>query len=85
MQCLEVEYHQDILINIGETEASALAGDATTETKNWHGSGDATWVTSSNPAFVRGYSGAFSYYSNAVGGSYYGRAVVVVGAGLLYG
>lgn len=64
------------------SEASALAGDATTETKYWHGSSSASWVTSSSPAFIRGSNGAFSYYNHAASSSNYGRAVVVVGAGL---
>ncbi len=60
--------------------ASAKPGDATVETDQWHGSSSGNWVTSSNPGFRRGYSGAF-YFNGSASVSGYGRAGVVVGAG----
>lgn len=64
------------------SESSALAGDATTETKRWHGSSSAGWIGSSYPAFIRGYLGAFTYDGYGVSNSSSGRAAVVVGVGL---
>ena len=66
-------------------ESSALAGDATTETRMWHGSGSANWLSVASFGFGRGYNGAFSYNYDSVSGTNYGRAAVVVGVGLLYG
>ncbi len=62
--------------------SSALAGDATTETRNWHGSRYANWLSAASYGFRRGNGGAFSYGSYDVGGTDYGRAAVVVGVGL---
>ncbi len=62
--------------------SSAKDGDATVETDKWHGGSSGGWVTSSSPGFGRGYLGAFYFSYSSAGNSYYGRAGVVVGAGL---
>ena len=69
-------------------QSSARAGDAlgTSTTPNpgaagWHKASYSNWVYSSYPYFLRGDGGIFSfdYYASS---SYYGRGVVVCGAGL---
>ncbi len=63
-------------------ESSALAGDATTETRVWHGSVNSGWLSAASRGFIRGDHGAFSYNNLAVSTTFYGRAAVVVGVGL---
>ena len=63
-------------------DSSARAGDATVETKNWHGSSNAYWLSVANYGFNRGYRGAFSFYNGGESNSNYARAGVVVGVGL---
>ena len=72
-------------------QSSARAGDAlgTSTTPNpgaagWHSASGSNWVYSSYPYFVRGCGGIFSFGSGFASSSYYGRGVVVCGAGLLY-
>ncbi len=62
---------------------SAKVGDATTETSKWHGSTNAAWVSSANPGFNRGCTGAFSYRHDNGGGdsTRYARAIAVCGTG----
>ena len=67
--------------------SSARAGDAlgTSTTPNpgtaeWHSASSSDWVCSDGPYFVRGGDGIFSFSYNTR--SYYGRGVVVCGAGL---
>ena len=64
----------------GNSVSTAKSGDATYETRTWHGSSGASWVSSSYPGFQRGYNGVF-FYNNFSGRSDYGRSVVVVGDG----
>ena len=64
------------------SDSSARAGDATVETKNWHGSSYAGWLNGTNNGFIRGNYGAFSFYSNGGASSHRARAGVVVGVGL---
>ena len=70
-------------------QSSARAGDAlgTSTTPNpgaagWHSASGSNWVYSSYPYFVRGCGGIFSFGSGFASSSYYGRGVVVCGAGL---
>ena len=70
-------------------QSSARAGDAlgSSTTTNpgaagWHSASYSNWVYSSYPYFVRGYGGIFSFNVYYAGSSYYGRGVVVCGAGL---
>ena len=72
-----------------ESQSSARAGDAlgSSTTTNpgaakWHSASGSDWVYSSYPYFVRGYGGIFSFSVGNANGSYYGRGVVVCGAGL---
>ncbi len=64
------------------SNADPKPGDATVETKKWHGANRYNWVGGDSNGFVRGYSGAFSYnyYDNSH--SDHARAAVFVGAGL---
>ena len=62
-------------------DSSARAGDATVETKNWHGSIFANWLSDAYSGFIHGDRGAFSFVSYSESGSYYARAGVVVGTG----
>ena len=49
----------------------------------WHGAGNANWVSSAYPGFVRGNNGVFSFTNNNwTSNSNYGRGVAVVGTGL---
>ena len=64
------------------TEDSAKDGDATVETKKWHGASGATWLGGASYGFYRGYDGAFSYYNIYSSYINYARAGVVVGAGI---
>ena len=68
--------------------ASARAGDAlgSSTTTNpgaagWHSASRSYWVGSSYPYFLRGSGGIFSFDRGSSDG-YYGRGVVVCGAGL---
>ncbi len=75
-------------------ESTAKVGDATVETKGWHGSGSSEWFNDDyNSGLVRSHSGSiFSYYGNGNNNNNDGnytktwssRTVVVVGSGLLY-
>ena len=50
---------------------------------SWHSAGNAGWVNSSYPGFLRGSSnGLFAFLFNSLNYNYCGRAVVVCGAGL---
>ncbi len=69
-------------------QASARAGDAlgSSTTTNpgaerWHSATKANWVDSVDRYFVRSYGGIFSFNSYSTN-DYYGRGVVVCGAGL---
>ena len=69
-------------------QSSARAGDAlgssttpNTGTAGWHSASYSNWVYSSYSYFERGSEGIFSFGGSSSGG-YYGRGVVVCGAGL---
>lgn len=64
------------------SESSALAGDATTETKYWHSTGFAEWVITKYPVFLRGNGSAFAYHYEDISKKLSGRAAIVVGTGL---
>lgn len=63
------------------SKSSALPGDATTETENWHGANSSIWVDSIHPALKRGYYSAFEYSYGYEVENNYTRAAVVVGKG----
>ena len=72
-----------------ESQSSARAGDAlgSSTTTNpgaakWHSASYSDWVYSSVPCFVRGSEGIFSFNRSYGSFVYYGRGVVVCGAGL---
>ena len=73
-----------------ESQSSARAGDAlgSSTTTNpgaakWHSASYSGWVSSGCPCFVRGGVGGIFSFSCGIGGyDYYGRGVVVCGAGL---
>ena len=67
--------------------SSARVGDALGETTNngcqgWHSASNSFWVGSSYPYFLRGDGGLFSFDDYGASGTYWGRGVAVVGAGL---
>ena len=68
-----------------ESTADPKPGDATIETKKWHGTNNATWFYDAYYGLTRGYNGAFSYNSGttttATTLNAYGRAAVVSGVG----
>ena len=71
-----------------DNQSSARVGDAlgSSTTTNpgaerWHSASYSDWVNSSSPYIIRGSGGIFSFYRNN-GYGYYGRGVVVCGAGL---
>ena len=72
-----------------DNQSSARVGDAlgSSTTTNpgaagWHKASYSSWVYSSYPYFLRGYGGIFSFGYYGASYSYYGRGVVVCGAGL---
>ena len=73
----------------GERESArvgdALGSSTTTNqgTAGWHSASSSSWVSGSNPYFVRGGKGGiFSFSYDNDRNSYYARGVVVCGAGL---
>ena len=67
--------------------SSARVGDALGETTNngcqgWHSASYSDWVDSSNPYFLRGGVGLFSFNNLSASYTNWGRGVAVVGAGL---
>ena len=72
------------------SQSSAKVGDAlgNKSTTNpgcdgWHAASTGSWVSSSYPYFIRGGSGGLFYFSNYyASGTYWGRGVAAVGAGL---
>ena len=67
--------------------SSARVGDALGETTNngcqeWHSASGSYWVNSSYPYFLRGFGGLFSFNGSSASGTFWGRGVAVVGAGL---
>ena len=75
-------------VNQYTTDSSSdLAGDATVETGNWHGTSGLTnrWVSNNDPVFQRGISSVFSYltyYGSATGKGANSRAAIVSGTGI---
>ena len=72
-----------------DSNTSAKVGDAlgTASTTNpgcagWHSASNSTWVWSSNPYFLRGSSGMFSFGNFNASATSYARGVVVCGVGL---
>ena len=72
-----------------DSQSSARIGDAlgTSTTPNpgaagWHQASYSNWVHSTYPCFVRGNGGVFSFTFGNTSLGYYGRGVVVCGAGL---
>ena len=70
-------------------QSSARAGDAlgSSTTTNpgaagWHKASKSLWVSSISPYFQRGNDGVFSFYNYDASARFYGRGVVVCGAGL---
>ena len=70
-------------------QSSARAGDAlgSSTTTNpgaagWHSASFSNWVKSSSPYFIRGGNGIFSFSGSNASYNFYGRGVVVCGAGL---
>ena len=67
--------------------SSARVGDALGETTNngcpgWHSASSSYWVGSSDPYFLRGSVGLFSFNYVSASNTSWGRGVAVVGAGL---
>lgn len=60
---------------------SARVGDATVETKEWHGS-EVSWLNSNSSGLSRGEYGAFAYKSANNTRTSYSRATIVCGTGL---
>jgi len=65
------------------TTAQGKPGDATTECKNWKGSGIGAWFSSGTVIFYRSNNGIFSYNPYNAGGGGFIRAAVVCGARIL--
>ncbi len=63
------------------SSVSAKTGDATMETRRWHGSGSGDWLSTATYGFCRGYGGGFYFHDHDVSGTCYARTVAVSGLG----
>lgn len=71
--------------NKSNVKVGDALGDGTTTNKGcakWHGAPSSRWVIGTDPYFMRGYGGLFSFDFNSTSYTKWSRGVAVVGAGL---